>query len=56
MSLTLSLSFLEEMQIIILDYNQLANIQLQAYDFIQSNPEQYELTSKRSLFTTIHLQ
>lgn len=34
------------MQIIVPDYNQLANVQLEAYDFIQSNSEQYDLTSK----------
>jgi len=34
------------MQIIVLDYNQLANLQLEVYDFIQSNLEQYNLTSK----------
>lgn len=34
------------MQIIVLDYNQLAKVQLEAYDSIQSNSEQNNLTSK----------
>lgn len=34
------------MQIIVPDYNQLANTQLHANDFIQSNSERCDLTSK----------